>query len=164
MTLLPLLAVGILMKFVAVLFVLVSVVLVLVILVQKGRGGGLSGAFGGGMASGLLGSKTGDFLTWVTIGLVAVFLGLAVLLARFYRPSYGVEAPVSGTATQAAPTVTEPPAAATSEGTTPAAPTTTDQPSVPANEAPAAQPQPAQSDATGTGDQQPAPGGQAGGQ
>ena len=87
MTVLPLLAVGIVMKFVAVLFVLVSIVLVLVVLVQKGRGGGLSGAFGGGMASGLLGSKTGDFLTWVTVGLVSVFLILAVLMARYYRPS-----------------------------------------------------------------------------
>jgi len=86
MTGVPLLGVGLVMKFVAVLFVLVSVVLVLVILIQKGRGGGLSGAFGGGMASGLLGSKTGDFLTWVTIVLVAVFLGLAVLMGRFFRP------------------------------------------------------------------------------
>jgi len=75
------------MKIVAVLFVLVSIVLVLVILVQKGRGGGLSGAFGGGMASGLLGSKTGDFLTWLTIGLVVVWLGMAVLMAKFFRPS-----------------------------------------------------------------------------
>ena len=80
------LAVGLLMNFVAVLFVLVSVVVILVILIQKGRGGGLSAAFGGGMAGSLLGSKTGDFLTWVTIVLVAVFLLLAVALARFYRP------------------------------------------------------------------------------
>jgi len=89
MAVLPLLAVGILMKFLAVLFVLVSIVLILVILIQKGRGGGLSGAFGGGMASGLLGTKTGDFLTWVTIVGVAVFLILAVLLARFYKPAIG---------------------------------------------------------------------------
>ena len=97
MTVLPLSQVGILMKFVAVLFVLVSVTLILVILIQKGRGGGLSGAFGGGMASGLLGSKTGDFLTWVTIILVAVFLLLAIVMAKFYRPrvgQYGAEAPV----------------------------------------------------------------------
>lgn len=80
------LAVHILMNFVAVLFVLVSVVVILVILIQKGRGGGLSAAFGGGMAGSLLGSKTGDFLTWVTIVLVGVFLLLAVVLARFYRP------------------------------------------------------------------------------
>ena len=95
MTVLPLLAVGILMKFVAVLFVLVCLILILVVLMQKGRGGGLSGAFGGGMASGLLGSKTGDFLTWVTIVLVAVFLVLAVLMARYYRPpvTYGQTVP-----------------------------------------------------------------------
>jgi len=83
------LAAGVLMGLVAILFVLVSIVLILVILVQKGRGGGLSAAFGGGMGGGLLGSKTGDFLTWVTIVLVAVFLTLAVLMARFYKPSVG---------------------------------------------------------------------------
>ncbi len=81
------LAVGLLMNFVAVLFVIVCVVLILVVLIQKGRGGGLSAAFGGGMAGSLLGSKTGDFLTWVTIVLVAVFLLLAIVLAKFYRPS-----------------------------------------------------------------------------
>jgi preprotein translocase subunit SecG len=94
MTVVPFLAAGILMRFAEVLFVLISVVLVLVILIQKGRGGGLSGAFGGGMASGLLGSKTGDFLTWATIVIVAVFLTLAVVLAKFDRPrisEYGAE-------------------------------------------------------------------------
>lgn len=101
------------MNFVAVLFVLVSVVLILVILIQKGRGGGLSGAFGGGMAGSLLGSKTGDFLTWVTIVLVAVFLLLAVVLARFYRPAkedYGAgSAQVTSSSTTGQP---EAPAAA----------------------------------------------------
>jgi len=89
MTVLPILAVGILMNLVAVLFVLVSIVLILVILLQKGRGGGLTAAFGGGMGGGLLGSKTGDFLTWVTIVLVGVFLTLAVVMGRFYRPEVG---------------------------------------------------------------------------
>lgn len=80
------LAVGFIMKVVAVLFVICAVALILVILIQKGRGGGLSGAFGGGMASGILGSKTGDFLTWVTIVLVGMFLALAVLMAKAYKP------------------------------------------------------------------------------
>lgn len=87
MTIFPVLAVSFIMKVTAVLFVICSVALVLVILVQKGRGGGLGGALGGGMASGILGSKTGDFLTWVTISLVGVFLFLAVVLAKFYKPS-----------------------------------------------------------------------------
>ena len=84
-----LLAAGFVMKIVAVLFVICAVSLVLIILVQKGRGGGLSAAFAGGMASGILGSKTGDFLTWVTIVLVGVFLTLAVVMAKFYKPTVG---------------------------------------------------------------------------
>jgi preprotein translocase subunit SecG len=81
------LAVGFLINFAAVAFVICALVLILVILIQRGRGGGLSSAFGGGGAGGIMGSKTGDFLTWVTIVLVALFLTLAVLMAKFYRPS-----------------------------------------------------------------------------
>lgn len=86
MTIFPLLAVTFIMNVLAVLFVISCVTLVLIVLIQKGRGGGLSSAFGGGMASGILGSKTGDFLTWVTIVLAGVFLLLAVILAKFYKP------------------------------------------------------------------------------
>ena len=101
MVLLPSLAVGILMKLVAVLFALTCIALILIILIQKGKGGGLSSAFGGGMAGGVLGSKTGDFLTWVTIGLVAVFLLLAVVMAKFYKPS--VDDIIGDGTTQTAP-------------------------------------------------------------
>ena len=55
------------------------------------------------MASGLLGTKTGDFLTWVTIGLVGVFLTLAVVMAKFYKPeisSFGEQAPQQQSAPQ----------------------------------------------------------------
>ena len=107
MTFSMLLAVGFLMKSVSVLFMVCSVVLALVILIQKGKGGGLSGAFGGGMASGLLGSKTGDFLTWVTIGLVGVFLLLAVLMAKFYKPSI-IDTVAEQTAQQSQTQNTEP--------------------------------------------------------
>jgi len=87
MMIIPLLAAGFIMTIIAVLFVICSAVLILVILVQKGKGGGLSAALGGGMASGILGSKTGDFLTWLTIVLVGIFLSLAVVLAKFYKPT-----------------------------------------------------------------------------
>jgi preprotein translocase subunit SecG len=82
----PFLAVGVLLNLIAILFVLCCIVLILIILIQKGKGGGLSSAFGGGMAGGILGSKTGDFLTWVTIVCVAVMLSLAVILAKYYKP------------------------------------------------------------------------------
>ena len=97
MTVFPLLAMSFVLKVVAVLFVVCCVALILIILIQKGRGGGLSAAFGGGMAGGILGSKTGDFLTWVTIVLVGIFLTLAVVMGKFYKPSdsgYGADQPV----------------------------------------------------------------------
>jgi len=83
---LPMLAATLLMTMVAVVWFICAIVLVLVILIQKGRGGGLSSAFGG-MASGVLGSKTGDFLTWVTVTLVCAFLFLSVVIAKYYKPS-----------------------------------------------------------------------------
>ncbi len=82
------------MKWVAApLFVICCLALVLIILIQKGRGGGLSASFGGGGGGGLLGTKTGDFLTWVTIGLVAIFLSLAVFLAKYYKPAAPASTP-----------------------------------------------------------------------
>ena len=80
------LAVSFFMNLVAVVFFIGAVALILIILIQKGKGGGLGAAFGGGLASGILGSKTGDFLTWVTIAMVGVFLALAVVMAKFYKP------------------------------------------------------------------------------
>ena len=105
MTVLPFLAVSFIMNVMAVLFVICCITLVLIILVQKGKGGGLSAAFGGSMAGGILGSKTGDFLTWVTIVLVGIFLLLAVVMAKYYKEdigSYGeaAPAPISQTTNQ----------------------------------------------------------------
>jgi len=87
MVVFPLLAVSFIMNVVAGLFIFCAVALVLIVLIQKGKGGGLGGAFGGAMAGGILGSKTGDFLTWLTIALVGLFLTLAVIMGRFYKPT-----------------------------------------------------------------------------
>ena len=147
MTVLPLLAVGILLNLLAVLFVLVSIVLILVILIQKGRGGGLSGAFGGGMASGLLGSKTGDFLTWATITVVGIYLVLAVVLARFYKPrisDFGTARPAPAASQETAPVEqpTRTNAGTTTRETAPSAeqPAGTDTGEAPGGSVPAAEP------------------------
>jgi preprotein translocase subunit SecG len=87
MSTIPLLAISFIITVVAVVWFICAVVLILVVLIQKGKGGGLSSAFGGGTASGLLGSKTGDFLTWATIALVGIFILLSVTLAKYYRPT-----------------------------------------------------------------------------
>jgi len=87
MTSLPLLAAAFIMKVIAGIFVLCAVALVLIVLIQKGKGGGLGGVFGGGLASGILGSKTGDFLTWLTVSLAGLFLLIACVLAKYYKPT-----------------------------------------------------------------------------
>jgi len=99
---LPLAGVTFIMKATAILWLFVAICLILLILIQKGRGGGLSGAFGGaGGAGSLLGTKTGDFLTWVTISLVVLFLLLAIVLVKFYRPTSSEDLSLtSQTATQ----------------------------------------------------------------
>src|SRR4051794_20451363 len=84
-----------------ILFLTVCVILILLVLIQKGRGGGVAGAFrrargeyavrphnrhrlpGGGGSGGAggntaFGSKTGDVLTWASSILFGVFLLLAV--------------------------------------------------------------------------------------
>ncbi len=64
----------------ATLFILVCILTMLVVLIQKGRGGGLSGAFGGVGGHSAFGAKTGDVFTWITVGLATCFLVLAVVL------------------------------------------------------------------------------------
>ena len=71
----------------AVLFVIVCLALIILVLLQKGRGSGLSAAFGGAGGQSAFGSKTGDVFTWITIGVVALFLLLSLVLTKHYRPT-----------------------------------------------------------------------------
>ena len=69
-----------------VLFCIVCVLLTIVILLQRGRGGGLSGAFGGIGGQTPFGAKTGDVFTWVTVVMTAIFLLLSILLNFLFVP------------------------------------------------------------------------------
>lgn len=100
---LPLASISLGWKLFIVLWLLLAAALIMVVLIQKGRGGGLGAALGGGASNSLLGTKTGDFLTWVTICLAAVFLLGAVVMGKFMRPLPSSLAPVAAPATQAAP-------------------------------------------------------------
>jgi preprotein translocase subunit SecG len=85
---LPLAAVPFIMTIVMTIWLLTCLALVFLILIQKGKGGGLSAAFGGaGGTSSLFGAKTGDFLTWVTIAGAGVFLFLSVIMGLYYKPT-----------------------------------------------------------------------------
>jgi len=58
-------------------FLIFSFLLIMLVLIQKGRGGGLTSAFGGAGGNTAFGSKTGDVLTWAT----SIFFGLFIILA-----------------------------------------------------------------------------------
>jgi preprotein translocase subunit SecG len=60
------------------LFMVLSLFMILLVLIQKGRGGGLSSAFGGVGGNTAFGAKTGDVLTWATSIVFGVFLILAI--------------------------------------------------------------------------------------
>ncbi len=71
--------------FLATLFLIICGLLIVVVLLQKGRGGGMGGLFGGAGSS-AFGTRTGDVFTWVTIILVAFFILLAVGVNLWFRP------------------------------------------------------------------------------
>lgn len=150
-------------------FAVVCVLLMAVILLQRGRGVGLSGAFGGaGGTSSAFGSKTGDVLTWVTIVGAIIMLTFAVLLNYVFRPigpglsrvapppSPTRGAPVGGTTAIPIDPGTSTPTPVAPASATPAnneaSPATTPEPApAPPAEAPAAEP-PAQPDGGGAWD------------
>jgi preprotein translocase subunit SecG len=123
----------------ATIFVGFCFLLCLVVLIQKPKGGGLSGAFGGaGGAQAIMGAKTGDVLTWVTIGFFVVFILLGIGLVYSTRHD----------ANEAKhPTIVAPDINAIAPGTEPAkpgtSPATTPAPATPAPATPAPTPAPA---------------------
>jgi preprotein translocase subunit SecG len=78
-----------------VLFILVCFLLIALVLIQKGKGGGLAGAFGGGGGGHTpFGTKTGDILTWATSILFGIFILLAIGLNLIINYRTKTNAPV----------------------------------------------------------------------
>lgn len=63
-----------------VLLIISSILLIGVVLIQRGRGGGLAGAFGGTGGATAFGTKAGDIFTKITIYVACVWVGLNMLL------------------------------------------------------------------------------------
>ena len=55
-----------------------SLFLILLVLVQRGRGGGLAGAFGGMGGQSAFGTKAGDLFTRITIGVATAWILLCI--------------------------------------------------------------------------------------
>src|SRR5437773_1181915 len=81
--------------------------LILLILVQRGRGGGLTGALGGMGGSSAFGAKAGDVFTRITIVTATIWIGVCVAAAYWSNPTHhgdrlggvGTTPPASGSTT-----------------------------------------------------------------
>ncbi len=62
-----------------ILVLLVSLFMILLVLIQRGKGGGLAGAFGGVGGSSAFGSRAGDLFTRITIIVAAVWILLIMI-------------------------------------------------------------------------------------
>ncbi len=65
-----------------ILLLVIGIFLILVVLIQKGKGGGLSGAFGGAGGSSAFGSRAGDAFTRFTIIVASIWVLLIMLLVK----------------------------------------------------------------------------------
>jgi preprotein translocase subunit SecG len=71
--------------FLLTLLLIVGLFLIAVILLQRGRGGGLAGAFGGLGGQSAFGTRAGDTFTWITVGTVVFWIILAAAAGRSIR-------------------------------------------------------------------------------
>ena len=69
-----------LLGFLNVVIVILTLFLIGLILIQRGKGGGLAGAFGGMGGSSAFGTKTGDVFTKVTVGVAIAWILLSMLM------------------------------------------------------------------------------------
>ena len=68
--------------FLSIVLLVLAAFLVMIVLVQRGRGGGLAGAFGsGGGTTSAFGTKTGDVFTTVTVVVFVLFMLLSIWLS-----------------------------------------------------------------------------------
>jgi len=99
--------------------ILVSVVLAFVILIQRGKGGGLAGAFGGVGGSSAFGSRATGQIVQVTLYMALVWVLLIMINVRLLKPSDPVELSKQAEASAAAAGADEKPAEPTAPAPTP---------------------------------------------
>jgi preprotein translocase subunit SecG len=70
-----------------ILLLVIGIFLILVVLIQRGKGGGLAGAFGGAGGSSAFGSRAGDAFTRFTIIVASIWILLIMLLVKITHPA-----------------------------------------------------------------------------
>lgn len=82
---------------------LLSLFLILLVLVQRGRGGGLTGALGGPGGQSAFGSKAGDMFTRITFVTAGIWIFLCAAAMWTLGNARSVPAPTSGSAVTESP-------------------------------------------------------------
>jgi preprotein translocase subunit SecG len=77
-----------------ILMFLTAVFLIVLVLIQRGKGGGLAGAFGGMGGQSAFGTKAGDLFTRITIGVAAFWIILCIVTVRVF--AIGGQGPLGG--------------------------------------------------------------------
>lgn len=67
------------------LVIISSIFMICLILIQRGKGGGLAGAFGGMGGSSAFGTKAGDVFTRVTMVTAVIWMLMLMILVVFYN-------------------------------------------------------------------------------
>jgi preprotein translocase subunit SecG len=76
-----------------VILLLLGIFLILLVLIQRGKGGGLAGAFGGVGGSSPFGSRAGDAFTRVTIYVACIWLLLCMIQVRVIQSEAHIAQP-----------------------------------------------------------------------
>ncbi len=74
------------LTFLGILLFVTSVFMMMLILVQRGKGGGLTGALGGMGGQSAFGSKAGDVFTRITVITAIIWITLCMLTIAIYNP------------------------------------------------------------------------------
>jgi preprotein translocase subunit SecG len=73
--------------------ILLSLVLIFIVLIQRGKGGGLAGAFGGPGGSSAFGSRAGDAFTKITLYLAAIWVLVIMISVKTFSDGKTPAAP-----------------------------------------------------------------------
>ncbi len=82
-------AVGFWAGFLNFFIIILALFLMLIVLIQRGKGGGLAGAFGGPGGSSPFGSRAGDAFTRITITIAAIWVLLIMIQVKVIKPVQG---------------------------------------------------------------------------
>lgn len=73
---------GFLATVLMILLFLTALFLIVLVLIQRGKGGGLAGAFGGMGGQSAFGTKAGDLFTKITIGVAGFWIVLCIITVK----------------------------------------------------------------------------------